>query len=154
MDRSDMPETAADQRIDQHQPDVRPDVPTAAPASGKKGTARVERVAKRFQVKDVDLYYGNFHAVQGVTMTLEANQVTALIGSSGCGKTTMLRSLNRMHELTPGARVAGQITLDDEDIYGGNVDPVEVRRLVGMVFQAPTPSRRCRSTRTSRRVSR
>jgi phosphate transport system ATP-binding protein len=99
----------------------------------------VERTSKRFQVQDVDLYYGSFHAVQGVTMTLEANQVTALIGSSGCGKTTMLRSLNRMHELTPNARVEGQITLDDEDIYASNVDPVDVRRLVGMVFQTPNP---------------
>ncbi len=72
-------------------------------------------------------------------MTIEANQVTALIGSSGCGKTTMLRSLNRMHELTPGARVEGEVVLDDQDIYAPNVDPVEVRRLVGMVFQAPNP---------------
>ncbi len=96
-------------------------------------------MAKRFHVKEVNLYYGSFHAVQDVTMTIEANQVTALIGSSGCGKTTVLRSLNRMHELTPNARVEGQITLDDEDIYASNVDPVEVRRLVGMVFQAPNP---------------
>jgi len=96
-------------------------------------------VAKRFEVNGVDLYYGGFHAVQGATMTIEANQVTALIGSSGCGKTTMLRSLNRMHELTPGARVAGKISLDGQDIYGSKVDPVEVRRLVGMVFQAPNP---------------
>jgi len=96
-------------------------------------------VAKRFEVNGVDLYYGGFHAVQDVTMTIEANQVTALIGSSGCGKTTMLRSLNRMHELTPGARVAGKISLDGQDIYGSKVDPVEVRRLVGMVFQAPNP---------------
>jgi phosphate transport system ATP-binding protein len=96
-------------------------------------------MAKRFQVSEIDLYYGSFQAVEGVSMTIEANQVTSLIGSSGCGKTTMLRSLNRMHELTPGARVDGQITLDDQDIYAANVDPVEVRRLVGMVFQAPNP---------------
>jgi phosphate transport system ATP-binding protein len=133
-----MPETAAQPRIDQDAPDVTPDVASgAAKARGRTGS--VERVAKRFQVRDVDLYYGSFHAVQGVTMTIEANQVTALIGSSGCGKTTVLRSLNRMHELTPKARVDGQITLDDEDIYASNVDPVEVRRLVGMVFQAPNP---------------
>jgi phosphate transport system ATP-binding protein len=96
-------------------------------------------VAKRFSVKDVDLYYGAFQAVKGVSMTIEPNQVTALIGSSGCGKTTMLRSLNRMHELTPGARVEGAVVLDDQDIYAPNVDPVDVRRLVGMVFQAPNP---------------
>jgi phosphate transport system ATP-binding protein len=133
-----MPETAAEPRIDESPPDVTPEVAASA-TRRSEGEARVERAAKRFQVNDVDLFYGNFHAVQGVTMTLEANQVTALIGSSGCGKTTVLRSLNRMHELTPGARVEGQISLDDEDIYAANVDPVEVRRMVGMVFQAPNP---------------
>jgi phosphate transport system ATP-binding protein len=134
-----MPETAAQPRIDQDLLDVTPEVATEPATRRGKASRPVERKAKRFQVNDVDLYYGNFHAVQGVTMTLEANQVTALIGSSGCGKTTVLRSLNRMHELTPGARVEGEITLDDEDIYAANVDPVEVRRLVGMVFQAPNP---------------
>jgi phosphate transport system ATP-binding protein len=126
-------------RLHHSHPDVTPDVSPAAAASRKKQPARVERVAKRFQVKDVDLYYGNFHAVRDVTMTIEPNQVTALIGSSGCGKTTVLRSLNRMHEITPGARVEGEISLDDQNIYAPNVDPVEVRRLVGMVFQAPNP---------------
>src|SRR6476619_6090496 len=126
MDRRDMPETAAQQRIDESTPDVTPEVAIAAARSRERGVARVERMAKRIQVSDIVLYYGSFHAVQGVSMTIEANQVTSLIGSSGCGKTTMLRSLNRMHELTPGARVDGQITLD-------------VRRLVGMVFQAPNP---------------
>jgi phosphate transport system ATP-binding protein len=77
--------------------------------------------------------------VQDVTMTIEPNQVTALIGSSGCGKTTVLRAFNRMHELTPGARVEGDVSLDDQSIYAPNIDPVEVRRLVGMVFQAPNP---------------
>jgi phosphate transport system ATP-binding protein len=134
-----MPETAAQPRTDHAGPDVTPDVAAGAATRRRERAGSVERVAKRFQVKDVDLYYGSFQAVQGVTMLLEANQVTALIGSSGCGKTTMLRSLNRMHELAPKARVEGQITLDDEDIYAPNVDPVEVRRLVGMVFQAPNP---------------
>jgi phosphate transport system ATP-binding protein len=101
--------------------------------------SEVQRQAKRFSVRGVDLYYGDFHAVADVSMTIEPNQVTALIGSSGCGKTTMLRSLNRMHELTPGARVEGEVELDGHDIYGTGVDPVEVRRLVGMVFQAPNP---------------
>src|SRR5512132_3401826 len=133
-----MPETAQ-QRIDQNLPTVTPDVTPAAAASRKKETTRVERVAKRFEVKDVDLYYAKLHAVQDVTMTIEANKVTSLIGSSGCGKTTMLRSLNRMHELTPGASVTGEISLDGHDIYASTVDPVEVRRLVGMVFQAPNP---------------
>ena len=90
-------------------------------------------------MRDVDLFYGDFQAVEGVNMTIEPNKVTALIGSSGCGKTTFLRSLNRMHELTPGASVKGDITLDGEDIYGRGVDPVRVRSLVGMVFQSPNP---------------
>ena len=110
------------------------------PAQGEQpATSQLARAAKRFQVEGVDLYYGEFQAVEDVTMSIEPNQVTALIGSSGCGKTTMLRSLNRMHELTPGARVEGNVLLDGHDIYGSNVDPVEVRRLVGMVFQAPNP---------------
>ncbi len=97
------------------------------------------RGAKTIEARDVDLYYGDFHAVEGVTMTIAPNKVTALIGSSGCGKTTFLRSLNRMHELTPGARVEGHVSLDGEDIYAKGVDPVEVRRLIGMVFQQPNP---------------
>jgi phosphate transport system ATP-binding protein len=115
------------------------DLAQTAETAKKRHAARVERVAKRFQVKDVNLYYGDFHAVKDVSMPIEANQVTALIGASGCGKTTMLRSLNRMHELTPGARVEGEVVLDDQNIYASNVDPVDVRRLVGMVFQAPNP---------------
>ena len=87
----------------------------------------------------MNLFYGDFHAVADVDMTIEPNQVTALIGSSGCGKTTFLRSLNRMHELTPGARAEGTVTLDGNDIYAAGIDPVTVRRLVGMVFQAPNP---------------
>ncbi|HXQ89178.1 MAG TPA: phosphate ABC transporter ATP-binding protein PstB [Solirubrobacterales bacterium] len=95
--------------------------------------------AKTIDARGVNLYYGDFHAVEDVTMRIEPNKVTALIGSSGCGKTTFLRSLNRMHELTPGARVEGEVTLDGEDVYGKGVDPVQVRRLIGMVFQSPNP---------------
>ena len=95
--------------------------------------------AKRVQVTDLNLYYGSFHAVKNVNMTIQPNKVTALIGSSGCGKSTFLRSLNRMHELVPGARVEGKATIEDQDIYGPNVDPVSVRRQVGMVFQQPNP---------------
>jgi phosphate transport system ATP-binding protein len=109
---------------------------TIAPGRGGGETGHG---AKRFEINDLNLYYGDFHAVQNVSMAIEPNQVTALIGSSGCGKTTVLRSLNRMHELNPGARVEGEILLDGHDIYGGGIDPVEVRRLVGMVFQAPNP---------------
>jgi phosphate transport system ATP-binding protein len=106
--------------------------PEAAAAAGS-------RPAKTLEARQVNLFYGDFHAVEDVTLTVEPNKVTALIGSSGCGKTTFLRSLNRMHELTTSARVEGEITLDGQDIYGRGVDPVQVRRLVGMVFQSPNP---------------
>ena len=134
-----MPETTTEQ-AESGAPEVQSELAgTARCAREAARESKVEQQAKRFDVKHVDLYYGEFHAVQDVSMTIEPNKVTALIGSSGCGKTTMLRSLNRMHELTPGARVAGEILLDGEDIYGGEVDPVQVRRFVGMVFQAPNP---------------
>jgi phosphate transport system ATP-binding protein len=132
-----MPETADKTRTDRSTA-VATDLAETAKAS-KGGADKVERVSKRFSVKDLNLFYGEFQAVEGVSMTIEPNQVTALIGSSGCGKTTVLRSFNRMHELTPGARVEGKVSLDDQNIYAPNIDPVEVRRLVGMVFQAPNP---------------
>ena len=112
--------------------------PVTATSSHAPGAAPARR-AKTLEAKEVNLYYGDFHAVENVTMTIEPNKVTALIGSSGCGKTTFLRSLNRMHELTPGASVKGDIELDGEDIYASGVDPVAVRSLIGMVFQQPNP---------------
>jgi phosphate transport system ATP-binding protein len=96
-------------------------------------------VAKRIEVKDLDIYYDKFLAVQGVAMTIEPQAVTALIGPSGCGKSTFLRTLNRMHELVPNARVDGKVLMDGEDLYGRNVDPVNVRSNIGMVFQRPNP---------------
>jgi phosphate transport system ATP-binding protein len=96
-------------------------------------------VAKRLDLKDVDIYYGAFHAVDGVSLSVPPNSVTAFIGPSGCGKSTVLRTLNRMHEVIPGARVDGEVLLDGEDIYGSAVDPVSVRRTIGMVFQRPNP---------------
>jgi phosphate transport system ATP-binding protein len=96
-------------------------------------------MAKSIDVSDLDIYYGDFRAVEGVSMTIPARSVTALIGPSGCGKSTFLRSLNRMHEVVPGARVDGKIVMDGQDLYGGEIDPVEVRRQVGMVFQRPNP---------------
>jgi phosphate transport system ATP-binding protein len=112
--------------------------PVAA-SKAPQASTHLERGATRVELKDVNLFYGKFHAVQNVSMMIEPNQVTALIGSSGCGKTTVLRSINRMHELTPGATARGEITLDGQNIYDAGVDPVEVRRLIGMVFQAPNP---------------
>jgi len=96
-------------------------------------------MAKRIDVSDLNVYYGSFKAVEGVTLTVEPRSVTAFIGPSGCGKSTFLRTLNRMHEVTPGGRVEGKVMLDDQDLYAAGVDPVAVRRTVGMVFQRPNP---------------
>jgi phosphate transport system ATP-binding protein len=96
-------------------------------------------MAKRIDVKDLNVYYGDFKAVEGVSLTVEPRSVTAFIGPSGCGKSTFLRTLNRMHEVVPGGRVEGQVMLDDKDLYATSVDPVAVRRTVGMVFQRPNP---------------
>ncbi|MGK0714948.1 phosphate ABC transporter ATP-binding protein PstB [Leucobacter sp. W1153] len=96
-------------------------------------------MSKRIEVNDLNVYYGNFRAVEGVTMSIEPRSVTAFIGPSGCGKSTFLRTLNRMHEVIPGARVEGEVLLDGEDLYAPGVDPVRVRRQVGMVFQRPNP---------------
>jgi phosphate transport system ATP-binding protein len=91
------------------------------------------------EVENLDMYYGAFQALKGVSMVIRKHHVTALIGPSGCGKSTFIRSLNRMHEIVPGARVDGRVTLEGEDIYAAEVDPVRVRRRVGMVFQKPNP---------------
>jgi len=88
---------------------------------------------------NVDIYYGDFRAVTDVSMSFARNEITALIGPSGCGKSTVLRSLNRMNDLIPGARITGTITYHDQDMYGKDVDPIEVRRRIGMVFQKPNP---------------
>ena len=96
-------------------------------------------MAKRIDVSDLNVYYGAFKAVEGVTLTVEPRSVTAFIGPSGCGKSTFLRTLNRMHEVIPGGRVEGKVMLDDQDLYASGVDPVAVRRTVGMVFQRPNP---------------
>lgn len=96
-------------------------------------------MSKRIEVSDLNVYYSKFLAVEGVTMNIEPRSVTAFIGPSGCGKSTFLRTLNRMHEAIPGARVEGEVLLNGEDLYGAGVDPVLVRRQVGMVFQRPNP---------------
>ncbi|WP_024357481.1 phosphate ABC transporter ATP-binding protein PstB [Leucobacter chironomi] len=96
-------------------------------------------MSKRIEVNDLNVYYGSFLAVEGVSINIEPRSVTAFIGPSGCGKSTFLRTLNRMHEVIPGARVEGEVLLDGDDLYGPGVDPVLVRRQVGMVFQRPNP---------------
>src|SRR5438034_3947741 len=87
----------------------------------------------------VDFYYGTFHALKNVHLSIPERQITALIGPSGCGKSTFLRCLNRMNDHIPGARVGGQVTIDGDPIYGPEVDPVALRRRIGMVFQKSNP---------------
>ena len=96
-------------------------------------------MAKRIEAKNLNIYYGKFLAVSEVNFTINPRSVTAFIGPSGCGKSTVLRTLNRMHEVIAGASVQGDVLLDGENIYGSGVDPVEVRRTIGMVFQRPNP---------------
>jgi phosphate transport system ATP-binding protein len=96
-------------------------------------------VAKRIDVNNLNVYYSNFLAVEDVSLAIEPNSVTAFIGPSGCGKSTFLRTLNRMHEVIPGARVEGEVLMDGANLYDSSVDPVAVRRHVGMVFQRPNP---------------
>src|SRR5690349_1063174 len=95
--------------------------------------------ARRVALEDLHAYYGDTHAVKGVSLTYAPNQVTAMIGPSGCGKSTLVRCINRMHEEIPGARAEGTVLLDDADVYGAGVDVVAVRRQIGMVFQKPNP---------------
>ncbi|KAA6434959.1 phosphate ABC transporter ATP-binding protein [Agrococcus sediminis] len=96
-------------------------------------------MSKRIEVNDLDVYYGSFKAVEGVSVEIEPRSVTAFIGPSGCGKSTVLRTLNRMHEVIAGAWVDGEVLLDGANLYGPGVDPVNVRRQIGMVFQRPNP---------------
>ncbi|MBA3368842.1 MAG: phosphate ABC transporter ATP-binding protein [Geodermatophilaceae bacterium] len=117
--------------------------------SGVKITARQEQstpasdrnggVDPIIELQDVDIYYGSYRAVRGVSIPIERREITAMIGPSGCGKSTLLRSLNRMNDLIIGARVTGRITFHGQDLYEAGVDPIEVRRRIGMVFQQPNP---------------
>ncbi len=91
------------------------------------------------EIRDLTVYYGNFRAVKHVNLDIKRNRITAIIGSSGCGKSTMLRSINRMNELVPTARTEGEILFEGIDIYNPEIDPVEVRSRIGMVFQKPNP---------------
>lgn len=93
----------------------------------------------KMQLENLHVHFGHNHAVKDVSLNFPVNTVTAIIGPSGCGKSTVLRSMNRMHDLVPAARVAGKIILDDTDIYERGIDPVVIRRRIGMVFQKPNP---------------
>ena len=96
-------------------------------------------MGQRIDVNHENIYYGDFLAVEDVNINIEPNKVTAFIGPSGCGKSTVLRTLDRMHEIIPGAHVEGEVLLEGKNLYDKDVDPVAVRRDVGMVFQRPIP---------------
>jgi phosphate transport system ATP-binding protein len=101
--------------------------------------ATASTAADKIVARDVDVFYGSFQAIKNASLSMKAEHVTALIGPSGCGKSTFLRALDRMHDLTPGARVEGTILLDGEDIYSPEADPVVIRHRIGMVFQRANP---------------
>lgn len=103
------------------------------------GSSRGEIVQPIMELRNLNVYYGDFHAVRDISLDVGANQITAFIGPSGCGKSTVLRCLNRTNDLVPSARVTGGIDYRGHDLYGPSVDPIEVRRRVGMVFQKPNP---------------
>ena len=110
-------------------------------------------MAKSIDVSDLDIYYGDFLAVEGVNMTIQARSVTAFIGPSGCGKSTFLRSLNRMHEVIPGARVEGKVMVDGQSLYDAASTRSPYAARSAWSSSGPTRSRRCRSTRTSWRAT-
>jgi phosphate transport system ATP-binding protein len=116
-----------------------PPLPPAMAADPRAVTRPVDAMSGRIEITGLNAYYGAFRAVRDVTLAVKPHAITAIIGPSGCGKSTFLRTLNRMHELAPKGRVEGKIELDGEDIYGPEVDPVALRRVVGMVFQRPNP---------------
>jgi phosphate transport system ATP-binding protein len=111
----------------------------APPPQARHRGRRTEVVDPVFAVSDLSVFYGSFEAVRGVSMDIGRHQISALIGPSGCGKSTVLRCFNRTNDLVPGAHVAGKVLYHDQDLYGPEVDPIEVRRRVGMVFQKPNP---------------
>jgi phosphate transport system ATP-binding protein len=133
---SDPSVTGASHRVDE------PDVPRHVDESvlRRHGTGVTATVARPvFELHDVNVHYGDFAAVAGVTFDVPVGEITAMIGPSGCGKSTLLRALDRRNDLIPSARVSGSLRYHGEDLYGSRVDPVEVRRRIGMVFQKPNP---------------
>jgi phosphate transport system ATP-binding protein len=132
----DMPEKVQKATEAQHEEHVHAAAASALPETHAKPKGPVQTI---FDVRDVDVYYGSHKAVTGVNLDLPQRQITALIGPSGCGKSTFIRCLNRMNDLIPSARVDGQIIYHGQDLYASNIDPVQVRKRIGMVFQKPNP---------------
>jgi phosphate transport system ATP-binding protein len=129
-DEATLTDQSTNQPVTTRRPEVRASV-------GQDEQAQAAEVV--FRIKDLDFHYGSYRALRGVTMDLYRNEITALIGPSGCGKSTLIRCLNRMNDLIPGTRVDGTIEFFGENLYGPGVDPIEVRRRIGMVFQKPNP---------------
>jgi len=120
-------------------PTTTPVMLSGAMRAAERGLAAPPATAVKIDVRGMHFYYGAAHVLDDITLTVRANQVTALIGPSGCGKSTFLRSLNRMNDIIPGARAEGRIRIDGQDIYDPSVDVVDLRRRVGMVFQKSNP---------------
>ncbi len=129
--------TAAPPRAETRNERAKPNSPRVVVE--RRSSPALEETPVVFDVEDVEVFYGAFRAVHDVTMKIHKNQITAFIGPSGCGKTTMLRAFNRMHDVIPGARVAGKLQYHGVDLYGPDVSATEVRRRIGMVFQKPNP---------------
>jgi phosphate transport system ATP-binding protein len=128
----------ADNVTDQERPvDAAAVAPGVEPARAPDAAARDRQVI--FDVDDINVFYGDHKAIRNVTLDLHVNEITALIGPSGCGKSTFIRCLNRMNDLIPSARVDGSIVYHGEDLYASDIDPVQVRKRIGMVFQKPNP---------------
>ena len=132
-----------EQNVDLPENEQVQDVSTAPGSPSEPETMQREKLepatGHRITVKELNAYYGERHAIKGVSIDFKPNQVTAIIGPSGCGKSTLVRCINRMHEEIPKARAEGTILLDDEDVYGSSVDITAVRRQIGMVFQKANP---------------
>ena len=103
-----------------------------------QNTIQAGQAFDKFNVKDLNLYYGNFHALKGISMDIKEKEITAFIGPSGCGKSTFLKTLNRMNDLIPDCKITGEVLIDGVDLYG-KVDINVLRKRVGMVFQKPNP---------------
>ncbi len=139
--------TTADARSTEPDVTTTPDEQSPPPATPVIAVAKTDGVSDMsstdlgtiIATEDIDVYYGDFRAVRNITMNFADNEITALIGPSGCGKSTVLRALNRMNDLIPTARVTGAVNYHGRNIYEPNVDPVEIRRRIGMVFQKPNP---------------
>jgi len=114
-------------------------LPQQQVASGSEPTAAAPERPPAFEVERLSIFYGEKKAIENVTLTIPSKMITAIIGPSGCGKSTLLRSLNRMHELVPQTRIEGKVVFAGEDIYAPHIDPVVVRRRIGMVFQKSNP---------------